>query len=514
MSRTMMRLRRLQVLAGLMLILSLLMLGGGTAFAAPTFDNNGFQNKWERADKPVADNTANPQRSWLWGPESFEPPSGTTEPYAQTPGGSRQVLYFDKARMEINNPSTGLVTNGLLVRELISGRLATGDTTFTQRLPADDIPVAGDPTNNVGPTYASFAKVASLNGDNPASSRTGMAVNDTISQDGTLGTDNTLGAMAKYVYFDSSLKHNIPDVFWKFLNQTGTIYQNGQLVSNQPVLGDNPAAPWVDATGLPITEAYWAKVTLAGKQVDVLIQAFERRVLTYTPSNPAAFQVEMGNVGRHYYNWRYNSKYDIVASTPTCSTLPANVNGAFAWIQCGPAGMDVVVEGVGMQANEAVNVNYTRGDGTTNQYTTIAHPDGVTLLAIDTAANSPQGMWTFNFKGQISGKQETAYFFLQPAVSQPTVIVYPTTSSLSQDITIAIVGFGSKERVGVGFLSPAPDAPVLAVPIDLSQGGGYTGLFKIRVIYPQQYQTPGTWTVIVTNADQSHKAITSFEVTK
>src|SRR5205085_2221786 len=35
------------------------------------------------------------------------------------------------------------------------------------------------------------------------------------------------------------------------------------------------------------------------------VQLFERRVLTYNPANPPATQVEMGNVGRHYYNWRY-----------------------------------------------------------------------------------------------------------------------------------------------------------------------------------------------------------------
>jgi hypothetical protein len=29
------------------------------------------------------------------------------------------------------------------------------------------------------------------------------------------------------------------------------------------------------------------------------------RVLTYTPSNPVAFRVEMGNVGQHYFAWRY-----------------------------------------------------------------------------------------------------------------------------------------------------------------------------------------------------------------
>jgi hypothetical protein len=37
----------------------------------------------------------------------------------------------------------------------------------------------------------------------------------------------------------------------------------------------------------------------------VMVQVFERRVLTYTADNPPAFQVEMGNIGQHYYQWRY-----------------------------------------------------------------------------------------------------------------------------------------------------------------------------------------------------------------
>jgi hypothetical protein len=44
---------------------------------------------------------------------------------------------------------------------------------------------------------------------------------------------------------------------------------------------------------------------VAGQQKNVLIQIFERRVLTYTADNPDPFKVEMGNIGRHYYQWRY-----------------------------------------------------------------------------------------------------------------------------------------------------------------------------------------------------------------
>ena len=61
------------------------------------------------------------------------------------------------------------------------------------------------------------------------------------------------------------------------------------------------------ATGYPITEAYWASVKVAGVTQDVLMQCFERRCLTYTPGNPAGWQVEAGNVGRHYYQWRYGA---------------------------------------------------------------------------------------------------------------------------------------------------------------------------------------------------------------
>lgn len=42
---------------------------------------------------------------------------------------------------------------------------------------------------------------------------------------------------------------------------------------------------------------------------DVLIQLFERRVLTHTPSNPDEWRVEMGNTGKHYYIWRYEYPY-------------------------------------------------------------------------------------------------------------------------------------------------------------------------------------------------------------
>ena len=62
---------------------------------------------------------------------------------------------------------------------------------------------------------------------------------------------------------------------------------------------------WTFAMGLPITDAYWTRAKIGPDERDVLVQLYERRVLTYVPDNPAGYKVEMGNVGQHYFQWRY-----------------------------------------------------------------------------------------------------------------------------------------------------------------------------------------------------------------
>src|SRR5437763_14538988 len=71
-----------------------------TGHASPEFADPAFAQVWNRNDKPVADFVT--ARSWTWGPENF---FSTYEPYAEGPGGQHLVSYFDKGRMEINNPS-------------------------------------------------------------------------------------------------------------------------------------------------------------------------------------------------------------------------------------------------------------------------------------------------------------------------------------------------------------------------------------------------------------------------
>src|SRR3954470_9986667 len=100
-------------------LLALALLGtslGQAQAAAPSapnaFADPAFQQVWERSDKPVAEGRAG--RSWTWGPTAAE---SRMEPYQGAPGGQRLVQYFDKARMEINNPNGNrtdpfFVTNG------------------------------------------------------------------------------------------------------------------------------------------------------------------------------------------------------------------------------------------------------------------------------------------------------------------------------------------------------------------------------------------------------------------
>jgi hypothetical protein len=49
-----------------------------------------------------------------------------------------------------------------------------------------------------------------------------------------------------------------------------------------------------------LAEPYWTRTRVEGIEKDVLVQPFERRLLTYTPDDPPGWHVEFGNVGRHY----------------------------------------------------------------------------------------------------------------------------------------------------------------------------------------------------------------------
>ena len=255
---------------------------------------------WGPADQPVTDAVVG--RTWLWGPE---PIATGFEPYLDSPEDERLVRYYDKARMEITNPledrkAAWYVTNGLLARELISGEMQTGDATFDFRGSAR-VPVAGDLGDPLAPTYSDLRGLVDAE---PVDDDALLVL--AVDGAGRVTTNQALADFGVYAAeYIPDTNHQIASVFWDYLNSEGLIYQDGELVNGR--LFD----PVFFATGFPITEAYWTRVLVGGERVDVLAQCFERRCLTYTPTNAPEWRVEMGNVGLHYYRWRYEDGGDL-----------------------------------------------------------------------------------------------------------------------------------------------------------------------------------------------------------
>jgi hypothetical protein len=289
------RLKRLQSISGVAIAGMLLLTMFASASAEP-IEGEAFTRTWARTDLAVLDGVSN--RTWMWGPDAIS--EGFFEPYTEGHNGGRFVQYFDKSRMEITSDmsvpydSEWYVTNGLLAKELITGQMQLGDNDFFDWGPAE-IPAAGDVDDYYAPTYATFKSKLGVLLDYP-----GLRT-ERINRAGLVWDDPSLAwyGVGAYEYVPET-NHRVADVFWDFMNSDGPIYNDGGYMLWP--LFDSPYY----ATGFPITEAYWAEVKVGGIYKDVLIQCFERRCLTYTPDNPDGWKVEAGNIGLHYYIWRYD----------------------------------------------------------------------------------------------------------------------------------------------------------------------------------------------------------------
>ncbi|HEX8221125.1 MAG TPA: DUF3160 domain-containing protein [Chloroflexia bacterium] len=285
----------------LLVLLPALPFQAATPASAADFADQAFKRVWMRTDKLVADGAV--KRSFYWGPA---PGESRMEAYAQGPGGMRRVQYFDKSRMEINNPAGDrnnafFVTNGLLTVELVSGKMQVGDAQYEDRRPAD-IPLASDNSDSTAPTYASFQKLANTPlGDHPAQDLTGQAVSQRVNKAGEVSKDAAFEKYGvKYGFYNAETKHNIAGQIWDFLNASGPVTNPDGKQGNARL-----SEPWFYTTGYAISEPYWANVRIQNKPTDVLVQLFQRRVVTYQPDAPQGFKVQMGNIGAHYYDWRY-----------------------------------------------------------------------------------------------------------------------------------------------------------------------------------------------------------------
>ncbi len=265
---------------------------------------SAFLRVWEQYDRPVAEGRSN--RSWTWGPkptsnilsEEFSYESGT---------GWRSVQYWDKGRMELTDPNADpthpwFITSGLLPIELIFNRRQIGFNEHIVPRERDRLNVAesyvaaiGDPLSfpaypDLQPLYENPGKIT------PA--QLGHPVTALFNPDRTLSAYTAQKTDPATVLVQGANQHGVPRAFMEFMHQQGTVFVDGRY-RRQAVFDP------LFIFGMPVTPAVWVHTRINGTEQTVLFQVFERRVLTYNPANPPAFRVEMGNVGQHYYAWRY-----------------------------------------------------------------------------------------------------------------------------------------------------------------------------------------------------------------
>lgn len=274
-----------------------------------SFADGAFKVLWEQTDGKIAAGRAT--GSWLWGPE---PGHTARETYAQAVDGSLVVQYFDKGRMELQVSREGenwnkSVSSGLLVSELVTGRVQTGAKESVQLEPSSGL-VAGDKAAP-GLRYADFAAKMSR-----VPNRTGAELASILDANGPPASVTSRVRVAEYA---AETGHNVPDIFATYIQET--------LRSAYPTLDP------LQLVGYPITDAYWTPVTAGGKNYFAVVQLFQRRTLTFVPDFPLGWQVQMGNVGQHYVEWRYSeeNRKRLPSIAETTSLRPAS--GRFVGIE-------------------------------------------------------------------------------------------------------------------------------------------------------------------------------------
>ena len=193
--------------------------------------NPAFQRTWDRTDQPVSSGAV--ARTWIWGPEATSPV--VQESYAESPGGSRQVQYFDKSRMEINNPdgdpqlvpSTSPTACSSSNSCPVSSNSAT---TPSSSMTPPQVNVAGDPDDPPSPTPISRRCAPLLPLPN------GSAIVQRLDGDGAVSTTRAWPARASPPPSASPSRASTirwPSPFWAFMNSTGPVWINGQRATER-----------------------------------------------------------------------------------------------------------------------------------------------------------------------------------------------------------------------------------------------------------------------------------------
>ncbi|HEU5099299.1 MAG TPA: GerMN domain-containing protein, partial [Roseiflexaceae bacterium] len=116
----------------------------------------------------------------------------------------------------------------------------------------------------------------------------------------------------RFIPYDPQLRaapgYIVPTYFWDYITRAD-LFPSG----------------WLHDVGLPLTDAFQSKAIKDGRSRDIVVQAFERAMLTYDPQNPADWQVERANIGADAVRW-LPPQNTIEIPQPTARiTLPLHV---------------------------------------------------------------------------------------------------------------------------------------------------------------------------------------------
>ena len=163
-----------------------------------------------------------------------------------------------------------------------------------------------------------------------------------------------------------------------------------------------------------------------------LFQLYERRTLAYIPSMPKGWQVQMGNVGQHYYRWLYGGplpapRIALGTPTPTQPTVPQSIDGTIE-PSFGPVGTPFQVTLQGFRPGEEIVSWFTapNGEATDARFNLTTGPDGkVTGISVSTIGLST-GQWAITYHGKGSNHESVVYFYLTPQGTASTSTVTAT----------------------------------------------------------------------------------------
>ncbi len=277
--------------------------------------------------------------------------------------------------------------------------------------------------------------------------------------------------------------------------------------------------------------------------------------VTYVPNGVPGFKVQMGNIGQHYYDWRYRDagKPQVTpvpnatavptatrpAQIPTattvsdpnadCSGIPAQQNMVVT-PECGPGGTAFSFSGSGFQPGETVSIYVTLPDQAVLEAPFQRDADGngrVIGIGLNSDRTFPPGIWGITMEGLTTHNKAIGRFKITSPGPTPTRApagtcnappsvngeVTPNSGRQGDTLEITIRGFQPGESATYWFTRPDNQVLYGAAPLPGSLNrDGTIGPLPYE-IDADDAQHPGVWALTVRGDSSGHQAIIYYCIT-